>query len=132
VHTDSARAFLITPPPTSGSYRVSSASSSKPPSTRSKGVGVDGGWPRVERDATCRGGRSRRGIEPCSSRIRELVVYDTYRRRAVGSGLSWAIRGITRRVLHLITGTRPRRQVGDPMLTASVEGANDDGHDEMP
>jgi hypothetical protein len=23
------------------------------------------------------------------------VVYDTYRRRAVGSGLSWAIRGIT-------------------------------------
>ncbi len=72
------------------------------------------------------------GIEPCSSRIRELVVYDACARRDVGSGLSWAIRGITRRVLHLITGTRPRRQVGDPMLTASVEGANDDGHDEMP
>ena len=72
------------------------------------------------------------GSEPCSSRIRELVVYDAYARRDVGSGLSWAIRGITLRVLHLITGTRPRRRVGDPLLTASVEGANDDGHDEMP
>ena len=71
------------------------------------------------------------GSEPCSSRIRELVVYDAYARRDVGSGLSWAIRGITLRVLHLITGTR-RRRVGDPVLTASVEGANDDGHDEMP